>query len=660
MGKASRQKKTRTVPTDGDRPTPRPLPQSRMALSGEPAAAWLHLIAGATVAVLAALVYYPCLSGEFVFDDHNAIQQSLLVRSIWPLSRFLTHSNRPLMDFSFAVNYAQGEYDSWWYHATNVGLHALTAIALYALALRTLRLPAFADRYSAWSQPIAWIAAAIFACHPLASDTVAYVASRSEGLAGLFYLLTILAYNTAITADSSSTRTAAKWAVPLLTTLALASKEIAATIPLALLLYDFVFVGRGDIRHTRARAATIAVSLIPLLLGGGYFVVRAFLTGSLSTPYQQSAGFGFDRYTPLQYLSTQFGVIVHYLRLLVYPTGLTFDYDWPLARTPFQLGVVLPLLLLVGLTYAAVRALRSHPFYSFAFFFLLIVLAPTSSFMPLADLAVERRMYIPLAAFALCAAALGADLARMVSSRSAAALGADLARMLSSRSAAPAAIAIALLVIGMFSATTHARATQWGDHLVLYEDAVEKTPGSPRVRLNLGVVHLNAGRRDEAYEVLFEARRLYDEGKSIHAFPRIGAFIHYNLGAILYIREEFDAAMEEMQRAIDIGGQYVALRPRSFAVIGYIHWHRDDYAAAEEAFTEALKYNRDYPEWMHALAEVQIAQGNLRDARGTLFRLHHAHPDLLESDASIRLRDLLDAKAQELRAARQRAPKRKD
>src|SRR5690606_33778526 len=122
-----------------------------------------------------------------------------------------------------------------------------------------------------------------------------------------------------------------------------------------------------------------------------------------------------------------------------------------------------------------------------------------------------------------------------------------------------------------------------------------------RVRLNLGVVHLNAGRRDLAYDVLFEAKRLYDEGISIHAFPRIGAFIHYNLGAILYIREEYDASMEQMRRAIEIGGHYVALRPRSYAVIGYIHMNNENYAAAEEAFTEAIKYSRDNPEWLHAL-----------------------------------------------------------
>jgi tetratricopeptide (TPR) repeat protein len=642
MGKASRQKKTRDATTPTERTAPRPLPQTRVTLAGDAPASWLHGAAALSVAVLAWFIYQPCLSGEFVFDDHNAILQSLLVRTILPLSRFVTHSNRPLMDFSFAVNYAQGEYDTWWFHATNVALHILTAIVLYFLAVRTLRLPAFADRYAAWSQPIAWIAAAIFACHPLATDTVAYISSRSEGLAGLFYLLTMFAYSVSISAGEATSRRRAKYAIPVLTALALGSKEVAATIPLALVLYDFVFVARGDIRHTRTRAGVIAFSTIPLLLGGAYFVARAFVSGTLSTPYQQSAGFGFDRYTPLQYLSTQFGVVVHYMRLLVYPTGLNFDYDWPLATSPFEVRVALPLLVLVAATVLAVRSLRSHPFVSFAVFFMILVLAPTSSFMPLADLAVERRMYIPLAGFALCAAAAGADLMRALAK----------ARGLT------VLVAAALIAVGVLSAVTRARATQWGDHLVLYEDAVKKSPGSPRVRLNLGVVHLNAGRRDEAHDVLFEAKRLYDEGKSIHAFPRIGAFIHYNLGAILYIREEFDKSMEEMRRAIEIGGHYVALRPRSYAVIGHIYRHRNNYAAAEEAFTEALKYNRDHPEWMHSLADVQIEQGKIPEARQTLFRLHHTHPEVAESDESARLRQRMAEWHQKNRGARrQTSPK---
>jgi Flp pilus assembly protein TadD len=97
-----------------------------------------------------------------------------------------------------------------------------------------------------------------------------------------------------------------------------------------------------------------------------------------------------------------------------------------------------------------------------------------------------------------------------------------------------------------------------------------------------------------------------------------------------------------MRRAIEVGGHYVALRPRSYAVMGHIFRLRENYVAAEEAFIEALKFNRDHPEWMHALADVQIAQGKIPDARKTLFRLHHTHPDVVDSEESARLRQLIE------------------
>src|SRR5262249_3973806 len=102
---------------------------------------------------------------------------------------------------------------------------------------------------------------------------------------------------------------------------------------------------------------------------------------------------------------TQFGVIVYYLRLVVLPIGQTFDYDWPLARTPFAPGVLIPFALLAALVVVAVRVVRTQPLVTFAVGWTLLILAPTSSILPIADLAVERRMSLPLAGLMLLAAA---------------------------------------------------------------------------------------------------------------------------------------------------------------------------------------------------------------------------------------------------------------
>ena len=629
MGKASRQKKQGQKPAKGQPPGaghPSEISSSRrrpprikktIRLLDDQAPLWAHYLALLSLAALCLLIYYPSLSGEFVFDDHNAIQQSLLVRKIFPLSRFLTKSNRFLVDFSYALNYAQGGYDTWWYHFTNIALHFATALALYWLALRTFRLPRFGERLREWIQPAAWIAAALFACHPLATDSVAYITSRSEVLAAIFYLLAMVAYSFSATGDTPRQKTLAKVAIGMLTLLALASKEIAVTIPLAFGLYHFIFISEAGWADVKKHGKVAVYSLIPLAIGGIYLLNRA---STLNTPYQQSAGFGFDRYTSLQYLSTQFGVVLHYLRLVVVPSGLNFDYDWPLVETPFSLAAILPMLVLMALVTAAIRLARAQPFVSFAILFMLLVLAPTSSIMPLADLCVERRMYIPLAGIALCTAGFSAISVRQWSR------------------GVSFFVAPCVVVLAILAGLSHQRATLWGDHLLLYEDGVAKSPGSPRVRLNLGVIHMNAGRHEEAHEVLVEAKRIYDEGKSIHAFPRIGAFIHYNLGAIQFIREEYDQSEQQMRRALQIGGHYVALRPRAYSVLGHIFKLREQWKAAEESFLEALKLNRDYPEWSYSLAEVRAEQGRFLDAEITLRQTARRYPDNQDPERTQQIR----------------------
>ena len=108
---------------------------------------------------------------------------------------------------------------------------------------------------------------------------------------------------------------------------------------------------------------------------------------------------------PGRYLATQFGVILHYLRLTVLPFGQTFDYDWPLASIAAPLAVLVPMVVLIALVVAAWRVRATQPLVDVRAGWVLMTLALTSSIMPIADLAVERRMYLPLVGLMLLAAA---------------------------------------------------------------------------------------------------------------------------------------------------------------------------------------------------------------------------------------------------------------
>jgi len=601
--------------------TPAPPRRHPPRLAAPPLPWKAHVIPLLSLIALATALYLPAVDGPFVYDDPNAISQSTLIRGLTPLSKFAVFSTRPLSDFSYAIDYAIGGLQTRGFHLTNIALHALNVALLYLIAVRTLALPSLAGRYGSARRGIAWAAAALFAAHPLASETVAYLSSRSEVLASTFYLTAVLAYIVAATERSRL----AMAIIVLATGASGLSKEIAATIPLALLWYDWMFLADTDWHHIGRRWRLIGLAALPVALGGALFLGKAVLSPTGLGSYAATAGLGFDRFTRWQYLMTQFGVIVYYLRLVVLPYGQTFDYDWPLATTPFALGVLLPMVLLGGLVYAAWRLRRDQPLFTFAVGWMLVVLAPTSSLMPIADLAVERRMYLPLAGLMLFAAAGLRDLAAQINV---------------SAWAQQVTYTVAVgLLLASGSVLTLLRAELWAHPIELHEDGVAKAPGNPRVRLNLGVTYLNSGQIEKAGDTLQVAKTLYDRGESVQCFDRIGAFIHYNLGAVRFTQKQYDDAEPELRRSLELGGQYLALRPMAEMLLSRIASVRGDWKQAAALMGEAIKY-QDSADWRVDLANMQWKAGDAAAARTTLDQALFAFPNF---PRAIELRQRIDA-----------------
>jgi Tfp pilus assembly protein PilF len=625
----TRRRSTRPAPPTTARSEPRRPPAPRVVAARAPW--WAHALALLVIAVLAGVPYLPCLPGDFVYDDPNAVTQSTLVRSLTPIRTFLALSTRPLTDYTYAIDYAIGGYDPTIYHATGIILHICTALLVYAFAWLLLGLPSLAPRYGAARRGIAWAAAALFAVHPLGSETVAYISSRSESLAAMWYLVAVIGYLRAATAPRGSRK---GWmAVTVLAAVAgAASKETVFTLFAVLPLLDWLLLAERQWRRVHWRL--IAIPMLPLAFVAFVLLVRAFAGQMNLGAYAATAGFSFDRFGPLAYLATQFGVIVHYLRLALLPINQTFDYDWPLASIYHPFAVVIPLAILLALLAGAWRLRATQPLVPFVAGWVLLILAPTSSVMPIADLAVERRMYLPLVGLMLLAAAWLHD--------GCVRLPIEWRR----RPALTYALFVAAL-IAFFTPFTWQRAVLWGDAIALHEDGVRRAPGNPRMRLNLGVTYLNTGDAQRAYETLTEAKRLYDRGESVQAFPRIGAFIHYNLGAVLMARKEYDEAEAQLQRSLELGGQYLALRPMANMLLSRIAAQRGDWKGAIARLTEALKY-RDEPDWVVDMVQMKLKAGDTLAANMQLNTLLKQHPGL---PRAVQLKKQLDAEAAARRAA---------
>lgn len=181
--------------------TARPRPSS-VSFRANPA-----LLAGSLLVVAVFAAYDHTLSAPFVYDDGPALLDNLTIRRLWPLTDVvlpqaeggLTVSGRPVLNLSFALNYAISGHAVWSYHAANILIHAASALLLFGLVRRTLAkwetAPVAGERSpSAPAQPIAVAIAALRALHPLQTQAVTYTVQRAESLLGFFYLLTLYAF----------------------------------------------------------------------------------------------------------------------------------------------------------------------------------------------------------------------------------------------------------------------------------------------------------------------------------------------------------------------------------------------------------------------------------------------------------------------------------
>ena len=307
------------------------------------------------LAIAAIVAFGGALGGAFVFDDFALLNDPVITSPSgwWESWRLL--QTRPLSWVSFWLNYqTSGEHAFAW-HALNLLLHIAVVIVLFETLKELI------------PRRAAFIAAAIFAVHPMLTEAVAYIFARAILIAALFCLLAIRFW----------TRRQ-YWLAVLWFFIAMLAKEECVALPIFLLLLDLS-------RRRKIPWAPLGAAFgIAMLLG-----LRVLYAASAVPGSNAGAQAGI---TPAAYLSAEGTVILRYLRLVLIPTGFTIDADvprWPLA----WLGVAA--LLLISAKYF--KDLRPGFWLITAFVFL----APSSSILPAADLSADRRMYLPM--IAVCA-----------------------------------------------------------------------------------------------------------------------------------------------------------------------------------------------------------------------------------------------------------------
>jgi tetratricopeptide (TPR) repeat protein len=479
-------------------PTTEPVP----APSARFTAAGVLLLAAALAAA-----WGNSFTGPFVFDDIPSLHDNPSIRSLStalvPPAGGLTVSGRPLLNLSFAVNYALSDEHTAGYHALNLCIHLLATLTLFGLVRRTLRLPVLAARYGAGADRLALAVALLWAVHPLQTESVTYLVQRAESLTGMWILLTLYCFVRSTAAGVSRRWLATAAGTALLGVL---TKETAVVAPVLVLLHDRTFVS-GSFRAAWSRHCVFY-----LALAGSWLVLAAQL---LSTGDRGgTTGFA-TPVTAVQYALLQLPAVAHYLWLAVWPAKLVFDYG-PFQSVP-PAAVAAGALLVVPLLSLTFWALVRRPALGFvgAWFFLL--LAPSSSVLPVASqVMAEHRMYLALAAVATLVV-LG--------------LWRGPGRYFPWAMTALAALCLARTV---------QRNADYESGLQLWKATARDCPDNPRGLLNFGQALAAEGRWPEA-AAQFET--------ALHLQP---AYIsaHYNLGLVDLQLRQFGAAGAHFETAL--------------------------------------------------------------------------------------------------------------
>ena len=293
------------------------------------------------VLLLPVVVYLNSLSNPFQYDDFHSIADNPHIRTLANLPAFFSDPTlfserpesamyRPLLLSTFALNYAISGRKTWSYHLVNMAIHGLCGLLVFVLGRTLLN----------ETKP-ALIGALIFGVHPVNSEAVNYISSRSEVLSALFFLL---ALHFAITREGRAGRIAtvgASFVAGLL------SKSIVVVLPAILWTRDLLA------SRKRAREGTTALYAVLIALDTGYLViVWSFL---------HKASFGAPVRSLPEQISTQIKALVFYLKLLAVPTGLTVDHQFLISDTPFDPISGPAGLFVLSLLFIAFGAARSKP-----------------------------------------------------------------------------------------------------------------------------------------------------------------------------------------------------------------------------------------------------------------------------------------------------------
>jgi len=614
------------------------------------------------------LIYSNTFQASFHFDD-DKILDTPHVR-IKTLSEIVKTGKSSLFRrvayISFALNYYFHQYNVTGYHVVNIIIHILTGIFLYVFIRITLGLSTFQSFHS--SLPghinptfIAFGAALVWLVNPIHTQSVTYIVQRMNSMAAMFYILSFLLYvkgriyqipdATQIPQNEAKAKpkkgsslenrkTEHSFPIPaswlyfsgsLLTwLLSLGCKQITATLPFFIFLYEWYFfqdLSRDWLKRYQKHLFGIIILLA--------LIATVFLGLDPLKKFGTLRDYGIKEFTFTERVLTQPRVVIYYLSLIFYPhpSRLNLDYDFPLSHSLIDPPTtLLALCAIIGLVGLAVYMAKKERLISFCILWFFGNLVIESSVIPLATI-YEHRTYLPSMLICLMTVML-------------------VVRYIRPKWLLSATICFMVMVCSVW---TYERNRVWKDDIALWEDCVKKSPGKARPHNNLGIAlegqknykdairhysealrikpdyfeaHNNMGNALLGEGRLFEAIQHYSYALDLNADYYVA---HNNLGNMLTSQGKYAEAIQHYSEALRIKPDYAEAHNNW----GYMLAEQRKLAEAIQHYSEALRIDPDYAEAHNNLATALAMQGRVAESIQHYSEALRIDPDYAEAHNNI-------------------------
>jgi tetratricopeptide (TPR) repeat protein len=550
-------------------------------------------------------LYLNAINNAFQFDDVHSIVENFSLRRVTNIPRFYTDPAsfsserymamyRPLLLTTYAINYYFGGMDVKGFHIANNLIHALNALLLFLIAARLMRRrPVRAgpekknrsdgDHGAAITSPH-WIlpitAALLFGLHPLNTQAVNYISSRSVLLVTLFYLLSFYLYLVAGSARGDKRSLYLYAGSVVCFGLALLSKEIGITLPAIIATY-VLLERHGNIRD-RIRSLPKCYLAMLATTGAVYLIIRKVVLGNAVITISKATlldGAGGQRSLLANFL-TQVKVDVIYLKMFIFPSNLSIDKDIHVVKSVGDPHFLLSLLAIIVMIVVSILLIKRNSRLAFGVVWFFVAIIPVTV-LPLNILYNEHRTYLPMAGLCL---AVGSGLSWVATLFD---------RETTARGGKIALIVALSMILGASAALTIKRNRVWKSPISFWSDVLTKTPSSyiaGRAHVEIGSALMMAGDYGGALASYKEA---------IAIAPMEGA-PYLNMGVALTYLNMSREAIGYMERAVELDPRIY----KAYNSIAIRYVMLGEYDRALEYIEKGLAVNPGYPYYYNTLGNI--------------------------------------------------------